>query len=135
MCIRDRHRLDLKLTGSAHFGMVVLHRSPRRLDVHAHLAAALVGTIQGLCNVVVALAWDNGSGAVSPAVPVGLLRIDGHTDGVRPHIPGHTVKEIELKLRQDQHRVRYAGIPHIFLRRQDDVPGVLVQRAVVGRCV
>ena len=124
--------LDLELTGAPHFRVVVLDGDARLLHAQAHLAAALIGAVQGLGDVVVSLPGHNESFAVPAAVPVGLLCVQCHGDGFGSCLPGHAVKEIELELRQDEHGVRDAGAAHIRLRRPDDVPGVLGQGAVLG---
>ena len=61
-----------------------------------------------------------------------LLRVEAHADLVRRDLPCYIVEEIELKLRQNEHRVGDAGITHILLRCQHDVARILVERAVVG---
>ena len=53
-----------------------------------------------------------------------------HADGVGLYPPGDADEEVELKFRQDQHRIGDAGILHILLRGQYDVSGILIQRPV-----
>ncbi len=125
-------RLDLKLARAADLGVVVLDGDAGLLHAQAHLAAALVGAVERLGDVVVALPRDGDAAAIDVAVPMRLLGVEAHADLVRRDFPCHVVEEVELKLRQNEHRVGDAGITHILLRRQHDVARVLVERAVVG---
>ena len=122
--------LDLELAGGPHLGVVVLDGNAGGLHVHAHLTAALVGAVEGLSHMVVGLAGDNDSLAVDSAVPVGLLGVHLHTDGAGGDLPGGAVEKIELKLRKNQHGIGNAGVPHVPLGGQNNVPGILIQRAV-----
>lgn len=125
-------RLDLELARAADLGVVILDGDAGLLHAQAHLAAALVGAVERLGNVVVALPRDDDAAAVDVAVPMRLLGVEAHADLVRRDLPGYIVEEIELKFRQNEHRVGDAGITHILLRRQHDVARILVERAVVG---
>ena len=110
--------------------MVILHGDARLLHLEAHLAAALIGAIEGLGHMVRPLVGDHVALAVRHAVPVALLGVQTHADGPGLHLPGDAVEEVELELWQDQHGVRDAGLAHIGLGGQHDVPGVLVQGPV-----
>ena len=125
-------RLDLELARAADLGVVILDGDAGLLHAQAHLAAALVGAVERLGNVVVALPRDDDAAAVDVAVPMRLLGVEAHADLVRRDLPGYIVEEIELKFRQNEHRVGDAGITHILLRCQHDVARILVERAVVG---
>ena len=127
-----QHGLDLELTGGAHLRMMVLHRNTRLLHEHHHFAAALIGGVEGLGNVVVLLLGDDIALALGITVPVGLLVIQVHADGIGLNLPTHLVEEVELKFRQDQHGICHAGVTHILFCRQDDVPGILIQGTVGG---
>ena len=65
------------------------------------------------------------------AVPVRLLRVEERRDRVVIDLPADLVEQIELKLRQDLHLVRDAGILHVLHRRLYDVARVLRKRSVL----
>ena len=81
--------------------------------------------------MIMALTGNNGPSTADATVPMGLLGINGHADGIRPYVPGHVVKKVELKLRQDQHCISHTCAAHIRLRRQDNIPRILGQRPVM----
>ena len=124
-------RLDLELAAGADFGMVVFDRDAGLLDPQDHLAAALVGGVKRLRDMVVLLQRDDVSAAFRLAVPVRLREV--HVGFLPPslQLPAGLVEQVELEFREDQHRVGDARILHILLRRQHDVPRVLGQRPVV----
>ena len=124
--------LDLKLTGGAHLGVMVLDGNTCLLHQHAHLAAALIGGIEGLSDMVILLLGNHAAHALNGGVPVGLVHIQGHADGIGRNLPAHLIKQVELEFRQDQHGVGNAGFLHIIFRGLDNVPGVLGQGTVLG---
>ena len=112
--------------------MVIFDGDPHLLHLQAHLTAALVGFVKGLGHMVTLLVRDHTAHSLVGAVPIGLLDVQRHTCTVGLNLPARLVKEIKLKLGQNQHRVGNAGIPHILFGSQDNISGVLVQRMVVG---
>ena len=127
-------RLDLKLTRAADLRVVVLDGNAGFFHVQAHLAAALIGAVKRLCDMVVTLTGNDHAAAVDVAVPVCLLGVKAHTDLVRRDLPRHIVEEIEFKLGQNEHGVGDAAVTHILLRRAHDVARILIERTV-GRIV
>ena len=125
-------RLDLELARAADLGVVILDGDASLLHAQAHLAAALVGAVERLGNVVVALPRDDDAAAVDVAVPMRLLRVEAHADLVRRDLPRHIVEEIEFKLGQNEHGVGNAAVTHILLRRAHDVARILIERTVGG---
>ena len=125
-------RLDLELTRRGHLGVVVVDLDAHVLHEHAHLAAALIGDIEGLGDMVILLLGDHHAEALGGAVPVGLLGIHGSRDLTAADLPAHVVEEVELELGEDLHLVGHAAVLHVLHGRADDVAGVLGQGAVLG---
>ena len=125
-------RLDLKLTRAANLGVVVLNGNAGFFHVQAHLAAALIGAVKRLCDMVVPLTGNDHAAAVDVAVPVCLLGVKAHTDLVRCDLPRHIVEEIEFKLGQNEHGIGNTAVTHILLRRAHDVARILIERTVGG---
>ena len=125
-------RLDFKLTGCSHFGMVIIDFNARIFHMQAHLAAALVGNVKGLCNVIVLLLGNDHTVACNRAVPIGLTCIHLNADAVGLHFPTNVIEKIKFKFGKNEHGVGNAAILHILLCRQNDVAGVLRQGSVFG---
>ena len=123
-------RLDLKLAGSGHLGMMVIDVNAGIQHMHHHLGTALIGHVKGLCDVVVFLLGNYRTLTLGGAVPIGLLCVHKGRNAVGLYLPAHLIKEIELELRQDEHGVGNAAVFHILVGGQHDVAGVLSQRSV-----
>jgi len=122
--------LDLKLAGSSHFGVVIVDLDAGVLHVHAHLATALVGDVEGLGDVIGLLLGYDAALALVGAVPVGLDGVHGHADAVGLEFPTYLIEQIELEFGQDHHGVGDAAILHVLVGSQHDITGILGQRAV-----
>ena len=68
---------------------------------------------------------DPDTAMVDPFCSIPTLTMTGNA-------PGHIVKEVELKLRQDLHGIGNAAVFHVLHSGTDDVAGVLGQRTVFG---
>ena len=97
----------------------------------AHFAAALIGGVEGLGNVIVLLLGNHNTLALDAGIPVGLVIVQVHTDGEGLNLPAHLIEQVELELGQDQHGIGNAGILHILFCCQNDVSGILGQRTVL----
>ena len=82
--------------------------------------------------MVIFLLRHSASHALNSRIPVGLVVVQSHTNGVRLNLPAYLVEEIKLKFRQNQHGISNTTVFHILFGSQDDVPGILRKRAVFG---
>ena len=124
--------LNLELTRSSHLGVVVIDLNAHIFHEHTHLAAALVGDIEGLGNVVILLLGNHYTEALDGAVPVGLASVHSDTDLSAADLPAHLVEEVEFELGEDLHGIGHTAVLHVLHSCADDVAGVLRQGAVLG---
>ena len=98
--------------------MVILHGDARLLHLEAHLAAALIGAIEGLGHMVRPLVGDHVALAVRHAVPVALLGVQTHADGPGLHLPGDAVEEKEDQAEKPSQKI--APLSDRILKKLDN---------------
>ena len=125
-------RLNLILTSRANFRMMIFNGDTRLLHQHAHFAAAFVGRIEGLGNMIILLLRNNNTLSLDSGIPMGLINIQLHGNMLRLYFPAHLIKQVEFKLRQNQHGIRDSRLLHIFFRSHNNISGILLKGPVLG---
>ena len=123
-------RLDLRLTGTANFMVVVFYWHAHRLQLQRHLAAQVEELVFGRYGMIATMQRNVVSVAAGSAVPIGLIRIQTIRGMIDPAVESHVIEDVELELRPPQAAVGNPAVPQVSLGADGDVARVVGKHLV-----